>query len=69
MNGLEAIGASRSIRALLWPLEQYADQASELLENHPDLAPELEAASAHVLEACLAIRRAHRFVELKFEVG
>lgn len=66
-TGLEVLTAGPKVRGLLWPLGLYADQAQELTEQHPDLAPEIEAANFHVGEAAAAIERAVDFLSAKLD--
>jgi hypothetical protein len=67
-TAIDILAASHKLRALLWPLDQYAMQVDELLAEHPEFAPELMEANRHVMEASQAIKRAHEFGVAKYEV-
>jgi hypothetical protein len=67
-TAIDVLAASHKLRALLWPLDQYAMQVDELLAEHPEFAPELMEANRHVMEASQAIKRAHEFGVAKYEV-
>jgi hypothetical protein len=64
---LDVLIAAQKVRALMWPLSQYADQAEELIQSHPMLLPEIEAANTHVTVAIEALERAVAFLNAKFD--
>lgn len=67
MTPTEIVIASSKLRALIWPLDQYANQAAALIEDHPELLPELEVANLHVAEGAAAIFRAHEVLSAKLD--
>lgn len=66
-DALEVLVAGQKVRALMWPLAQYADQAEELIQSHPMLLPEIEAANIHVTVAVEALERAVEFLNAKLD--
>jgi hypothetical protein len=67
--GIDVLTAGLKVRALLWPLEQYANQAAALVEEHPELLPELEAANTHIAAAAEAVGRATDYLSAKLSVA
>lgn len=66
---VDTLVAAAKVRALCWPISQYADQAEELMADHPFLIPEIEAANQHVAQAGEALRRAIKALTARYEAG
>jgi hypothetical protein len=66
-ENIDLVIAGTRVRGLLYPLGQYAKQACDLTEYHPELLPEIAAANTHVECAIEALGRAVAFLNAKLD--
>lgn len=65
---LDTVISGNKVRGLLWPLDQYANQAACLAVECPFLLPEIEAANGHIVKAIETIHRAVEVLEARLDV-